>query len=128
MTLVHKASVSLAALIAILNPPETIETVEEYQKYIQQKLGADESVMDGLLPSKRPVGRPGKAQHPAYSAIEMKAIKKYVEQEFGMALNPVQPTDEKEIAMFDGKVLHFATRLDFVDDIAVPLFPPSVEG
>lgn len=128
MTLVHKASVSLAALIAILNPPENIETVEEYQKFIQQKLGADDNIMEGLLPSKRPVGRPGKAQHPAYSEAEMRAIKKYVQEEFRLGLSPTQPSSETEIVMGDGRTLYFAARLDFVDGIAVPMFPPSVEG
>lgn len=138
---IAKVSVSLAVILNVLNPPETIDSVDAYKEFIQRQFGMDNVPQGGSMPElqpKRPVGRPPKAQHSAYSAIEMKAIREMVQKEAhiyvsakGVQASDIsqhQPDDETQIALNNGQTLHFSQRIRVEDGEASTLFPPAVAG
>lgn len=130
---IAKVSLGLSVILGILNPPDSVETVEDYKNYITLMLKAESDKEDK---PKNPVGRPPKSQHAGYSLMEWKAVREWVEQETlqnpyltlsGKRAGTVAPDQDNvrgSIRLDNGMQLHVGLQFD--GDRAYALFPPSV--
>lgn len=128
-----KVSLSLAVVLGLTDPPEWVESVDDYKRYISDLL------VGGYEGTRAKPGRPLKAAHPHYTDLSLKAIKAYILEEakahpddYTRDGRPIkgfadkQPDDAATFHMDNGVVVSFAGPVDIVEGIASPMFPPSV--
>lgn len=129
---IAKVSLPLDVILNVLNPPDSVETVEDYKNYITLMLKAES---DKEEKPKNPVGRPPKSQHQGYTLTEWRHVRQWVEEE--VALTPyihmgkkattvaaVQDGIRGHIELDNGQAIE--VELQFDGDRAYALFPPAV--
>lgn len=130
---IAKVSLPLDVVLNILNPPDSVETVEDYKNYIELMIRAESQKEEK---PKNPVGRPPKAQHAGYTPSEWRAVKDWVEGEvranpyitvsgrYATTVAQHQP-DIRGYIRLDNDML-ISAELSFDGDRAWSMFPPSV--
>lgn len=131
----NKVTLSLGQVLALLNPPTHIDSIEDYKQFVHDTLVSD------TVPAARKPGRPIQNGHPAYSDEEYRAIKTYLmkqvevypehyrneEGRLPRGLAKEQPEEESIFVMDNGVKAHFMGRVQIDDGLASPFYPPSVE-